>query len=39
GRPRGGSLTRDFMVLGFAGGDRLFVPVDRVQRRHLSSRT
>ena len=30
GRPRGGSLNRDFMVLEFAGGDRLFVPVDRL---------
>jgi transcription-repair coupling factor (superfamily II helicase) len=30
GRPKGGSLNRDFMVLEFAGGDRLFVPVDRL---------
>ncbi len=30
GRPTGGSLNRDFMVLTFAGGDRLFVPVDRL---------
>jgi transcription-repair coupling factor (superfamily II helicase) len=30
GRPAGGSLNRDFMVLVFAGGDRLFVPVDRL---------
>jgi len=30
GRPRGGSLNRDFMVLEFAGGDRLFVPTDRL---------
>lgn len=30
GRPSGGSLNRDFMVLEFAGGDRLFVPVDRL---------
>lgn len=30
GRPKGGSLNRDFMVLAFAGGDRLFVPVDRL---------
>ena len=30
GRPKGGSLNRDFMVLQFAGGDRLFVPVDRL---------
>ena len=30
GRPRGGSLNRDFMVLEFAGRDRLFVPVDRL---------
>jgi transcription-repair coupling factor (superfamily II helicase) len=30
GRPRGGSLNRDFMVLEFAAGDRLFVPVDRL---------
>jgi transcription-repair coupling factor (superfamily II helicase) len=30
GRPKGGSLNRDFMVLEFQGGDRLFVPVDRL---------
>jgi len=30
GRPKGGSLNRDFMVLEFAGRDRLFVPVDRL---------
>jgi transcription-repair coupling factor (superfamily II helicase) len=30
GRPKGGSLNRDFMVLEFSGGDRLFVPVDRL---------
>jgi len=30
GRPKGGSLNRDFMVLEFAGGDRLFAPVDRL---------
>ncbi len=30
GRPKGGSLNRDFMVLEFEGGDRLFVPVDRL---------
>jgi len=30
GRPKGGSLNRDFMVLEFDGGDRLFVPVDRL---------
>jgi transcription-repair coupling factor (superfamily II helicase) len=30
GRPKGGSLNRDFMVLEFAAGDRLFVPVDRL---------
>jgi len=30
GRPKGGSLNRDFMVLEFRGGDRLFVPVDRL---------
>jgi len=30
GRPKGGSLNRDFMVLEFAGGDRLFVPADRL---------
>ena len=29
GRPKGGSLNRDFMMLEFAGRDRLFVPVDR----------
>jgi len=30
GRPKGGSLNRDFVVLEFAAGDRLFVPVDRL---------
>jgi transcription-repair coupling factor (superfamily II helicase) len=30
GRPKGGSLNRDFMVLAFAAGDRLFVPIDRL---------
>ncbi len=30
GRPKGGSLNRDFMVLEFDAGDRLFVPVDRL---------
>ncbi len=30
GRPKGGSLNRDFMVLEYEGGDRLFVPVDRL---------
>ncbi|MCP3982004.1 MAG: transcription-repair coupling factor [bacterium] len=30
GRPKGGSLNRDFMILEFARGDRLFVPVDRL---------
>jgi transcription-repair coupling factor (superfamily II helicase) len=30
GRPKGGSLNRDFMVLQYAGNDRLFVPVDRL---------
>ena len=30
GRPKGGSLNRDFMVLEFAMGDRLFVPIDRL---------
>jgi transcription-repair coupling factor (superfamily II helicase) len=30
GRPKGGSLNRDFMVLEFSGGDRLFVPEDRL---------
>ena len=30
GRPKGGSLNRDFMMLEFSGGDRLFVPVDRL---------
>ncbi len=30
GRPKGGSLNRDFMLLEYAGGDRLFVPVDRL---------
>jgi transcription-repair coupling factor (superfamily II helicase) len=36
GRPKGGSLNRDFMVLEFAGRDRLFVPVDRLDlvQRH-----
>jgi len=29
-RPKGGSLNRDFMLLEFAGRDRLFVPVDRL---------
>ena len=39
GRPKGGSLNRDFMSLAFAGGDRLFVPIDRldlVQKFHGS---
>ena len=30
GRPKGGSLNRDFMVLEFAAGDKLFGPVDRL---------
>jgi len=30
GRPKGGSLNRDFMLLQFARGDRLFVPADRL---------
>lgn len=30
GRPKGGSLNRDFMILEYEGGDRLFVPVDRL---------
>ena len=30
GRPKGGSVHRDFMVLEFQGGDRLFVPTDRL---------
>jgi transcription-repair coupling factor (superfamily II helicase) len=30
GRPKGGSLNRDFMLLEFAGRDKLFVPVDRL---------
>jgi len=30
GRPKGGSLNRDFIVLQFAGGDRLYVPADRL---------
>jgi transcription-repair coupling factor (superfamily II helicase) len=30
GRPKGGSLNRDFMMLEFAGRDRLFVPIDRL---------
>jgi transcription-repair coupling factor (superfamily II helicase) len=30
GRPKGGSLNRDFMILEFDGGDRLFVPADRL---------
>jgi transcription-repair coupling factor (superfamily II helicase) len=30
GRPKGGSLNRDFMLLEFSGGDRLFVPADRL---------
>jgi transcription-repair coupling factor (superfamily II helicase) len=29
-RPKGGSLNRDFMLLEFQGGDRLFVPTDRL---------
>jgi transcription-repair coupling factor (superfamily II helicase) len=30
GRPKGGSLNRDFMMLEFSRGDRLFVPADRL---------
>jgi transcription-repair coupling factor (superfamily II helicase) len=30
GRPKGGSVNRDFMILEFQGGDRLFVPADRL---------
>jgi transcription-repair coupling factor (superfamily II helicase) len=30
GRPKGGSVNRDFMTLEFQGGDRLFVPTDRL---------
>ncbi len=30
GRPKGGSVHRDFMILEFQGGDRLFVPTDRL---------
>ncbi len=30
GRPKGGSLNRDFMVLEYAERNRLFVPVDRL---------
>ncbi len=30
GRPKGGSLNRDFMILEFSGGDKLFVPIDRL---------
>ena len=30
GRPKGGSLNRDFVILEFADGDKLFVPVDRL---------
>ena len=30
GRPKGGSLNRDFVILEFAAGDKLFVPVDRL---------
>ena len=30
GRPKGGSLNRDFMTLEFSKGDRLFVPIDRL---------
>ncbi len=30
GRPKGGSVNRDFMILEFLGGDRLFVPTDRL---------
>ena len=29
-RPKGGSLNRDFITLEFHGGDKLFVPVDRL---------
>ncbi len=37
GRPKGGSLNRDFMVLEFAGSDRLFAPVDRLDLVQRSS--
>ena len=30
GRPKGGSVNRDFMILEFQGADRLFVPTDRL---------
>jgi transcription-repair coupling factor (superfamily II helicase) len=30
GRPKGGSLNRDFMILEFQAGDRLFVPTERL---------
>ncbi|ANM32270.1 hypothetical protein ABI59_14785 [Acidobacteria bacterium Mor1] len=30
GRPKGGSLNRDFMLLEFEGRDKLFVPIDRL---------
>jgi transcription-repair coupling factor (superfamily II helicase) len=30
GRPKGGSVNRDFMILEFQGGDRLFAPTDRL---------
>jgi transcription-repair coupling factor (superfamily II helicase) len=30
GRPKGGSHNRDFMILEFQRGDRLFVPADRL---------
>jgi transcription-repair coupling factor (superfamily II helicase) len=30
GRPKGGSQNRDFMILEFQRGDRLFVPTDRL---------
>jgi transcription-repair coupling factor (superfamily II helicase) len=30
GRPKGGSVHRDFMILEFHGGDRLFAPTDRL---------
>jgi transcription-repair coupling factor (superfamily II helicase) len=30
GRPKGGSVHRDFMILEFQRGDRLFVPTDRL---------
>ena len=30
GRPKGGSQNRDFMILEFQKGDRLFVPTDRL---------